>query len=208
MVESLFVVFEGGDGAGKTTQSDMLADRLRRRGREVVQTFEPGATDVGRALRDILLDVDSKIDPWAEVLMYASDRAQHVAEMIVPALESGSDVISDRYIWSSLAYQGAARGLGIDAVAEVNARAVSATAKPIVILLDIAPGAGLDRSTGRHDRIESEAAEFHVAVRDAFIELANSANVSVVDASLPREQVADFVWSTVVSKANERGVAL
>src|ERR671911_261127 len=115
-----FVVLEGGDASGKSTQARLLADRLRSAGREVVETFEPGATEAGAAIRALLLDGDGPVDPTAEALLLAADRAQEVADVIRPALARGADVVSDRFVPSSLAYQGVGRGLGVERIEKLN----------------------------------------------------------------------------------------
>jgi dTMP kinase len=201
----LFIVLEGGEGAGKSTQTQILAERLRSCGRDVVTTREPGATATGAAIRALLLDPDADVDPWAEVLLYAADRAQHVAEVVRPSLDAGTDVVCDRHLWSSLAYQGAGRGLGVDAVRAANAAAVGDLVPDVTVLLDIDPVAGLDRSGG-DDRIERAGTAFHVAVREAFVALAEAADAPVVDATGAPDDVAAAVWAAVVRGAAVRGV--
>jgi dTMP kinase len=169
----LFVVFEGGEGVGKSTQAALLAESLRARGCEVVVTFEPGATTVGRRLREVLLDRNSTgMSPRTEALLYAADRAQHVTEVIRPALARGAVVISDRYVDSSLAYQGAGRELDDHEVRRLSRWATGGLAADLTVLLDVDPAVGLARATGPGDRIESEVLEFHERVRSRFLELA------------------------------------
>jgi dTMP kinase len=169
----LFVVFEGGEGTGKSTQTALLADALRARGVEVVVTFEPGATPVGRRLRAVLLDrASSGMSPRSEALLYAADRAQHVAEVIRPALARGAVVISDRYVDSSLAYQGGGRELDDSEVRRLSRWATGGLAADVTVLLDLDPTVGLARATGPGDRIESEVLEFHERVRSRFLALA------------------------------------
>jgi dTMP kinase len=169
----LFVVFEGGEGTGKSTQAALLADALRAKGHEVVVTFEPGATHVGRRLREVLLDrSNSGMPPRAEALLYAADRAQHVSEVIRPALARGAIVISDRYVDSSLAYQGAGRELDENEVRRLSRWATGGLTADLTVLLDVDPAVGLARATGPGDRIESEVLEFHERVRSRFLELA------------------------------------
>ncbi len=206
--DALLIVLEGGEGAGKSTQSAYLAARLRAAGRDVVETYEPGATKLGLRLREILLDPDSSIDPWAEALIYAADRAQHVAEVLAPALDAGSDVISDRFVWSSLAYQGAARGLGVDAIAAINKRVLDALAEPVWVVIDIDPEIGLTRVGEGRDRIEAESLQFHERVREAFLDLAVRHEAIVVDANADVETVAEAIWMGVVAEAGWRGVEL
>ena len=182
----LFVVFEGGEGAGKTTQIDRLAKHLRGQLREVLVTREPGATPVGERIRRLLLETHAGEDsplaavglaPRAEALLYAADRAHHVTSVVRPALERGEVVISDRYIDSSLAYQGAGRTLDSDEVAWLSSWATGGLKPDLTVLLDIDPRIGLDRVAGRgigRDRLESEAISFHDRVRHAFLALAQA----------------------------------
>ena len=203
----LFVVLEGGEGAGKSTQAQLLAERLRSCGRNVVTTREPGATTTGAAIRALLLDPDAQVDPWAEVLLYAADRAQHVVEVVAPALAAGTDVVCDRHLWSSLAYQGAGRGLGVDAVRTANEVALRGVVPDVTVVLDIDPSVGLGRSGG-DDRIERAGLAFHESVRAAFLDLAESAPAPVVDASRPPGTVARDVWDAVVHAAATAGTVL
>jgi dTMP kinase len=168
----LFVVFEGGEGAGKSTQVSRLAAVLEESGHEVVVTREPGATPVGVRIRALLLDPSTTLSPRAEALLYAADRAQHVATVVKPALERGAVVISDRYVDSSLAYQGAGRALPQEEVARLSRWATDGLVPDVTVLLDIDPAVGLARATGAPDRIEQESLAFHRAVRQAFLDLA------------------------------------
>ena len=169
----LFIALEGGEGAGKTTQARMLAIWLREQGFDVITTREPGATKVGMRLRALLLDTThTGMSPRAEALMYAADRAEHVAEVISPALERGGVIITDRYTDSSLAYQGAARGLRTEDVAWLSHWATDGLVPDLTILLDLPPQAGLGRRTRSADRLEAEPTEFHDRVRAGFLSLA------------------------------------
>jgi dTMP kinase len=168
----LFVVFEGGEGAGKSTQVQRLAAVLTAEGYDVVVTREPGATDVGARIRALLLDPATTLSARAEALLYAADRAQHVAEVLRPALARGAVVISDRYIDSSLAYQGAGRELDSEEVAELSRWATDGLKPQLTVLLDVDPSVGLGRATGDPDRIEQESLRFHQAVRQGFLDLA------------------------------------
>ena len=169
----LFIALEGGEGAGKTTQARMLAIWLREQGFDVITTREPGATKVGMRLRALLLDTThAGMSPRAEALMYAADRAEHVAEVISPALERGGVIITDRYTDSSLAYQGAARGLRTEDVAWLSHWATDGLVPDLTILLDLPPQAGLGRRTRSADRLEAEPTEFHDRVRAGFLSLA------------------------------------
>jgi dTMP kinase len=169
----LFVVFEGGEGAGKSTQVRLLADVLEQRGHEVVITREPGATPVGSRIRGLLLDPETSLSPRAEALLYAADRAQHVAAVVQPALARGAVVISDRYVDSSLAYQGAGRALPANEVGDLSHWATKGLVPDLTLLLDIDPEVGLVRATGTPDRIEQESLSFHRAVRREFLALAD-----------------------------------
>jgi dTMP kinase len=169
----LFVAFEGGEGTGKSTQAELLASALRKLGYDVVTTFEPGATPIGRRLRDVLLDRGSTgMSGRTEALLYAADRAQHVAGVIRPALVRGAVVISDRYVDSSIAYQGAGRELDEQEVRRLSRWATGGLTADLTVLLDVDPTVGLTRATGPGDRIEAEALEFHQRVRSRYLELA------------------------------------
>jgi dTMP kinase len=207
-VGGLFVVFEGGEGAGKSTQIELLARHLREQGREVLVTREPGATPVGARIRKILLETHSPegalsaLAPRAEALLYAADRAHHVDSVVRPSLDRGVVVISDRYIDSSLAYQGAGRTLDSDEVAWLSSWATGGLKPDLTVLLDIDPRIGLDRVADRgegHDRLESEAISFHDRVRFAYLALAEaeSNRYLVVDATLPVDRVGAAVAEKV-----------
>ncbi len=188
----LFVAFEGGDGAGKSTQARMLEEWLAGLGHPVVVTREPGATPVGRRLREVLLDPETgALSPRAETLLYAADRAEHVDTVIRPALDRGNVVITDRYIDSSLAYQGAGRALAADEVARISRWATGGLRPDLTVLLDIDPAVGLARSAEPADRMESEPGQFHQRVRQGFLNLAarDSAAYLVSDASRPPAEV-------------------
>ncbi|MFF4578252.1 dTMP kinase [Streptomyces sp. NPDC001389] len=168
-----FIALEGGDGAGKSTQVEALADWIRSKGHEVVVTREPGATPVGKRLRSILLDVSSAgLSNRAEALLYAADRAEHVDTVVRPALERGAVVISDRYIDSSVAYQGAGRDLSPTEIARISRWATDGLVPNLTVLLDVSPEAARERFTEAPDRLESEPTEFHQRVRAGFLTLA------------------------------------
>ncbi|NUR48755.1 MAG: dTMP kinase [Hamadaea sp.] len=209
-VSGMFIVFEGGEGAGKSTQIELLAQHLRDEGREVLVTREPGATAEGARIRELLLETHSPegalsaLGPRAEALLYAADRAHHVDSVVRPALDRGVVVISDRYIDSSLAYQGAGRTLDSDEVAWLSSWATEGLTPDLTVLLDIDPRIGLDRVAERgdgHDRLESEAISFHDRVRFAFLGLADAepARYLVVDATLPVDRVGGAVAEKVDS---------
>lgn len=173
MGPGLFVAFEGGDGAGKSTQSRALADSLRAAGHEVVLTREPGGTPAAEAMRHVVLTPEfAGLDPRAEALLYAASRAEHTARLIRPALERGAVVITDRYIDSSIAYQGVGRGLGPDVIGEINLWATRSLVPDLTVLLDVDAGAGLARISSEPDRIEVEPEEFHASVVAAYHALA------------------------------------
>ncbi|MET7514022.1 dTMP kinase [Streptomyces sp. NPDC005480] len=191
-----FIALEGGDGAGKSTQAEALAEWIRGKGHEVVVTREPGATPVGKRLRSILLDVSSAgLSHRAEALLYAADRAEHVDTVVRPALERGAVVISDRYIDSSVAYQGAGRDLSPTEVARINRWATGGLVPHLTVLLDVDPQAARERFTEAPDRLESEPAEFHARVRSGFLTLAaaDPGRYLVVDAAQEPEAVTTVV---------------
>ncbi|WP_234018340.1 dTMP kinase [Streptomyces sp. FXJ7.023] len=187
-----FIALEGGDGAGKSTQAEALAEWIRGKGHEVVLTREPGATPVGKRLRSILLDVSSAgLSHRAEALLYAADRAEHVDTVVRPALERGAVVVSDRYIDSSVAYQGAGRDLSPTEIARINRWATNGLVPHLTVLLDVAPETARERFTEAPDRLESEPAEFHARVRSGFLTLAaaDPGRYLVVDAGQEPEAV-------------------
>ncbi|HZB23557.1 MAG TPA: dTMP kinase [Gaiellaceae bacterium] len=186
----MFVTFEGLDGSGKTTQVELLAKGLRDEGREVVTTREPGGSELGEQIREVLLHRAEDIVPWAEAALFAAARAQLVEKVVLPALERGADVLCDRYIDSSLAYQGIARGIGVDRVLEMNLQATRGLLPDRTILLTIDPG---ERRMGaERDRIEREDAGFVARVDDAYRELAElfPRRILQVDGSKPPDEVA------------------
>lgn len=201
MSTGIFIAFEGGEGAGKTTQIRALAHTLQRDGHPVTLTREPGGSALGRTIRQIVLDPDTgAIDPRAEALLFAADRAQHAATVIKPALDAGHVVITDRYMDSSAAYQGAGRGLSRDEVLNLSLWATDRLVPDLTIILDLDPRVGMSRATktefGRADRFESERLEFAQAVRDGFLALAASAphRYCVINA----ERSADAIAADVV----------
>ena len=194
-----FVVLEGGDVTGKSTQARRLAARLRDVGHDVVETFEPGATPLGARLRALLLHDEHSVDPVAEALLMAADRAEHVAEVVRPALQRGAWVVSDRFTDSSYAYQGTGRGLDVDFIAELERRVVG-IAPAMTLLLDIGVAHGRERTRGRDlapggngpDRIEREQDHFFQRVREGFLARARAEpqRFRVVDATQPVDVVA------------------
>ncbi|MGC0375891.1 dTMP kinase [Streptomyces sp. SAI-229] len=191
-----FIALEGGDGAGKSTQAEALAEWIRAKGHEVVLTREPGATPVGKRLRSILLDVSSAgLSHRAEALLYAADRAEHIDTVVRPALERGAVVLTDRYIDSSVAYQGAGRDLSPTEIARINRWATDGLVPNLTVLLDVAPETARERFTEAPDRLESEPAEFHARVRAGFLTLAaaDPGRYLVVDAGQEPEAVTTVI---------------
>jgi len=197
----VFVALEGGEGAGKSTQARLLRDWLEDAGREVVLTFEPGDTLTGRRIREIVLSPETgKLDDRTEALLYAADKAEHVATVVWPALERDAVVVTDRYVDSTLAYQGAGRAIPVSELEQIARWATGDLRPHLTVLLDLAPEQGMTRFEGR-DRIEGESLEFHCRVRDAFQHLAESdaTRYLVVDATLPAEEIAARIRTRVGS---------
>ncbi len=170
----LFITLEGGDGSGKSTQSHLLVDWLRSSGHIVVVTREPGGTDLGIELRELVLHRRGEMDPRAEALIYAADRAHHIATSVRPALERGEVVVQDRYLDSSVAYQGAGRVLDATEVRNLSLWATEGLLPDLTILLDLDESTGRDRldSRTKYDRLEAEENDFHARVRAGYLELA------------------------------------
>ncbi len=200
-----FVVFEGGDGAGKSTQCRLLADALTARGREVVRTREPGGTPIGEAIRTVLLGAGShQMSDRAEALLFAAARAQHAAQLIRPGVRRGAVVLSDRYLDSSVAYQGAGRGLGEEQISELSLWATDDLVPELTVLLDVAPGVGLGRAA-EANRMEAEPESFHALVRESFLRRAAAApqRYLVLPADLPVHQIAAQVLDAVLGLLDE-----
>jgi dTMP kinase len=197
MTRGRFVVLEGGDGSGKSTQARLLAEWLRREGVTVIETFEPGAGPVGAVLRDVLLHGPAPVTPVAEALLMAADRAQHVATEIEPALARGDWVVCDRYVPSSLVYQGVVRGLGVDVVEQLSAVATAGLAPHVVLLLDVSDAVAEERRADESDRLEREGSAFHASVRAAYRDLAPTRAWIVVDADGGVDEVAALVRDAV-----------
>ena len=191
----MFVTFEGLDGSGKTTQRRLLAERLTAEGRDVLSTREPGGTELGEAIRDLVLHGGS-VAPWAEAALYAASRAQHVEEVIRPALARGTVVLCDRYFDSSVAYQGVARGLGLERVLDLNLAAVGGLVPDLTLLLEIDPTVAESRMTENRDRLEREDGSFHARAAKGYRELAARfpERVVVLDAALPPEELAERIY--------------
>jgi dTMP kinase len=201
-VSGLLFAFEGGEGTGKTTQLRVLADALTERGYDVVVTHEPGDSPVGARLRELLLDPATAITAQTEALLYAADRAEHVAHVVAPALARGAIVLTDRYIDSSIAYQAFGRGLDIEEVIRTSRWATGGLLPDLTLLLDLPVEDGLRRArgrSGRADRLEAEAIDFHERVRTGFLQLAKTepARYAVIAADAAADQVADEVRAAV-----------
>ena len=194
---------EGGDGAGKSTQASRLAASLQESGHSVQRTREPGGTPVGEALRALVLEHgNGEIDARTEALIFAASRAAHVRQVIRPALAAGTVVVCDRYIDSSVAYQGAGRGLGTDTVRGLNEWATEGLEPDLTVLLDVDPERGRDRRTAgqaAEDRMESEPDAFHLQIRRAFLETAQTDpdRYLVLDAGRPVEELAETILQRV-----------
>ncbi|SEB51848.1 dTMP kinase [Microbacterium hydrocarbonoxydans] len=198
----LWITLEGGDGSGKTTQSNLLADWLVETGRTVVRTREPGGSDVGQLIRDIVLHHRGDIAPRAEALLYAADRAHHVATVVRPALARGEVVLQDRYLDSSVAYQGAGRVLDGAEIRDLSLWAAEGALPDLTVLLDLDPEAArvrLDSADKPFDRLEAEKTEFHARVRDAYLGLAAAepGRFLVLDAAGSPESIADRIRERV-----------
>jgi dTMP kinase len=201
----LFVAFEGGEGVGKSTQITRAAEWLRSVGRDVLATREPGGTPLGEELRRLVLDPDSHhVTPRAEALLYAADRAHHVDTVIRPALEAGTAVLTDRYIDSTLAYQGAGRGLTVSEARVITVWATADLKPDLTVLLDLDPAVGLQRAGARAspDRLEGASLAFHQAVRAGFLALAQEApeRYLVIDAARDPDAVAALVQDALAAR--------
>jgi dTMP kinase len=202
-----FITFEGIDGSGKTTQMRMLAERLRRQGREVLETVEPGGTAVGTQIRRILLDsANQDLRPTTELLLYFASRAQNVEQCIIPALCSGKIVLCDRFTDSTLAYQGFARGLGEDAVLALDRIACRGLTPDLTLLVDLDIDTGLARAqlrntgtAGAETRMDDQSREFHRKVREAYLKLAKqyADRFRIIDGRGAPDEVAARVWESV-----------
>jgi dTMP kinase len=192
-----FIVVEGGEGVGKSTQVPRLAAALRASGREVVVTHEPGDTKLGADLRAVLLHADTVLDARAELLLMVADRAQHLAEVVRPALERGAIVVCDRYEPSTLAYQGVARGLGVEDAERLSEWATAGVDPDVVIVLDLPDDIAEARVSPVRDRFERAGADFHARVRAAYRDLAPARGWVLVDADGTPDDVAARVLSAV-----------
>jgi dTMP kinase len=196
----VFVTFEGVDGSGKSTQAELLRDALAAEGREVVLTREPGGTEVGERVRELLLN-GPEMTPWAEAALFAAARAELVATVIRPALERGADVVSDRYVDSSLAYQGIARGVGVDHVLELNLHVVQGLMPDLTVLLLLDPAEAAARA-GETDRLEREGADFRARVDAAYRELAERfpERILALDGERPADELSEVIRERLRSR--------
>jgi len=200
----LFITFEGGDGSGKSTQSALLTEWLAERGHTVVHSREPGGTDLGTELREIILHRRGYIAPRAEALLYAADRAHNIATKVRPAIERGEIVIQDRYLDSSVAYQGAGRVLDATEIRDISLWATEGLLPDLTVLLDLSAENGRERiasTRDTYDRLEAEKSDFHERVRDAFLALADAEpdRFLVLDATDAIEAIAGAIQTRVVT---------
>jgi dTMP kinase len=201
-----FITFEGIDGSGKSTQMRLLASHLRMLGHEVVSTREPGGTPLGTRVRNVLLDAEEQVDPLAELLLYAADRAQHVRTLVRPALESGHIVLSDRYADATVAYQGAGRGFTDELIAQIVALATGGLKPDLTLIFDLTVDESQRRAKRRtrggpkHDRLDAEDAAFHTRVRDAYLKIAAAEpeRVRIIDASGSVQETHSHVLKLVM----------
>ena len=203
----MFITLEGPEGSGKTTAVETAVKKLEEMGYQIVRTREPGGTPIAEQIRNVILDkANTAMDPRTEALLYAASRRQHLVEKVWPALKEGKIVICDRYLDSSLAYQGAARGLGVENVLNINLFATENTWPDLTLLFDIKPEIGLARisanSNREVNRLDLEKLEFHNKVREGFLSLAKRYpdRFVVIDASLSREEVAKATMEAILSR--------
>jgi dTMP kinase len=207
-----FITFEGIDGCGKSTQLRLLASELRVRGLKIVATREPGGTTLGQRLRAALLDVDEQVDPLAELLVFAADRAHHVRTLLLPALQADQIVLSDRYADATVAYQGAGRGFEPKLIQEIVQLATGGLRPDLTLLFDLSVAESAVRTRRRvasknHDRLDSEDAEFHTRVRDAYLEMAKAdpERFRVIDARGSTQETQQKVMDIVMPFLKDRG---
>lgn len=205
----MFITLEGPEGSGKTSAVKVVVERLTKMGYNIVQTREPGGTPIAEQIRNVILDVNNtKLDPRAEALLYAASRRQHLVEKVWPALKEGKIVICDRFLDSSLAYQGGARNLGVDNILNINMFATEGTFPDLTLLFDIDPKIGLERiaknANREVNRLDLEKLDFHKKVRQTFLELAERFpnRFVVIDASKSMEEVAENTYKAIMEKLN------
>ena len=203
----MFITLEGPEGSGKTTAVEAAVKALEAKGYQIVRTREPGGTPIAEQIRNVILDkANTNMDPRTEALLYAASRRQHLVEKVWPALKEGKIVICDRYLDSSLAYQGGARGLGVENILNVNLFATENTFPDLTLLFDITPEEGLKRISANADRevnrLDLEKLEFHHKVRDTFLALAKRypERFVIIDASKSREEVAKATLDAIMSR--------
>jgi dTMP kinase len=208
-----FITFEGIDGCGKSTQLRLLASELRVRGLEIVTTREPGGTRLGQRLRAALLDVEEQVDPLAELLVFAADRAHHVRTLLLPALEASRIVLSDRYADATVAYQGAGRGFKPELIREIVQLATDGLTPDLTLLFDLSVAESYVRTRRRvasknSDRLDSENAEFHTRVRDAYLEMAKAEpeRFRIISARGPVQETHETVMNIAMPFLKERGL--
>ena len=202
MTDGLFIAFEGGDGAGKSTQVALLREALETAGRTVMVTRQPGGTDLGREIRDLVLH-GAHVAPRAEALLFAADKAHHVDQLIRPALDRGEVVLTDRYTDSAVAYQGAGRDLGAEEIHDLNMWAVDHLVPDLTVVVDVSAEEGRRRRGDVHDRLEAEADAFHQAIRAHYLAMAqgNPERYLVVDGTL----APDAIHAQVVERLQTMG---
>lgn len=205
----MFITIEGPEGSGKTSAVDLVCKRLIDEGYQIVRTREPGGTPIAEQIRNVILDkANTLLDPRAEALLYAASRRQHLVEKVWPALKEGKIVICDRFLDSSLAYQGGARNLGIDNVLNINLFATENTYPDLTLLFDVSPEIGLARiaknSSREVNRLDLEKLDFHKKVRNTFLELSKryKERFVIIDASKSLEQVAEEAYKVIKSRLN------
>ena len=203
----MFITLEGPEGSGKTTAVDYAVSKLEELGYKIVRTREPGGTPIAEQIRNVILDkANTKMDPRTEALLYAASRRQHLVEKVWPAIKEGKIVICDRYLDSSLAYQGGARGLGVDNILNINMFATEGTFPDLTLLFDIDPEVGLARiaanSNREVNRLDLEKLEFHQKVRNTFLELAKRypERFVIIDASKSRDEVANATLKAILER--------
>lgn len=204
---SLFVTFEGGEGSGKSTAIKSLVEKLKQEGFDILLTREPGGTPISEQIREVILNKqNTNMDPVTEAYLYAASRRQHVVEKVRPALKEGKLVLCDRFLDSSLAYQGGARGLGFDMILDINKHAIDGLFPDVTIFFDLKPEIGLARinaNSGREiNRLDVEKMEFHLKVREAFLSLAKiyPDRYAIIDASKSPEEVVEEAYDAIKAK--------
>ena len=205
---ALFISFEGGEGSGKTAVTRALVERLQRAGADVVHTFEPGGTDFGAAVRQLLFQTDQALSLWSETFLFLADRSQHVAEVIRPALARGAVVLCDRYTDSMLAYQGYGRGLDLQRLRDLNQHASGGLTPNLTLFLDVPVQEGLRRARREGpDRIGEEASAFHMRVSEGYKRLALTEpdRIKTLDAATSLSEVMDAAWAAIAPRLQRAG---